>query len=469
MSFAISVHNVSKLYRLGEISRLQLLTDIHRWWVRRKAHTTPTEAEPKERGDFWALKDISFDIKQGETIAIVGANGAGKSTLLKIISRITAPTTGLVRIKGRIGSLLEVGTGFHPQLTGRDNVYLNGAILGMSRNEVRSKFDDIVGFSGLEQFIDTPVKRYSSGMYVRLAFSVSAFLEPEILIIDEVLSVGDQQFQNRCMQRIEEIVDDGRTLLFVSHGASLVQRVCRRAVFLRRGEIIFDGDVSDAFDAYAESARQETQDNHKQTFSAETSSTHSASDNESSSNRISGDKPSSGEQTTNRPPCFKEWTDLSTAPGDEVVKLRAIRVVDSQGFSAENLLTTQSATVEIEFVVLQGGKYLQPALVFVDGLGNKLFWSTDTNPILRRERMKKGLYKSSMLIPADFLAPGTISVNVRVVQIADGFAKHASANDVISFNIIDDFTEDSIRCGYQGVIPGFLRPRMKWVTTRQIQ
>ncbi len=201
MSLAISVENVSKRYRLGEISRLQLLGDIHRWWMKRwarKSHARNHSAvpEPEEKGDFWALKDISFDLEQGETIAIVGANGAGKSTLLKIISRITAPTTGLVRIRGRIGTLLEVGTGFHPELTGRDNVFLNGAILGMSRNEVKRKFDDIVSFAGLEQFIDTPVKRYSSGMYVRLAFSVAAFLEPEILIIDEVLSVGDAAVSN---------------------------------------------------------------------------------------------------------------------------------------------------------------------------------------------------------------------------------------------------------------------------------
>ena len=255
MSLAISVHNVSKLYRLGEISRGQLIGDIHRWWMRRKARNNRERGfanrrkpEPEEKGDFWALKDISFELKQGETIAIIGANGAGKSTLLKIISRITAPTTGLVRIRGRIGTLLEVGTGFHPELTGRDNVFLNGAILGMSRNEVKRKFDDIVGFAGLEQFIDTPVKRYSSGMYVRLAFSVAAFLEPEILIIDEVLSVGDQQFQSQCMQRMEEIIKDGRTLIFVSHGAGLVQQVCRRAVLLQRGKIIFDGDVDDAFD-----------------------------------------------------------------------------------------------------------------------------------------------------------------------------------------------------------------------------
>ena len=267
MSTAISVQDVSKLYRLGETNRGQLLADIHRWWMKRIARKVrnanlPADPEPEEKGDFWALKEISFEIEQGETIGIVGANGAGKSTLLKIISRITAPTTGLVRIRGRIGSLLEVGTGFHPQLTGRDNVFLNGAILGMNRGEVKRKFDDIVAFAGLEQFIDTPVKRYSSGMYVRLAFSVAAFLEPEILIIDEVLSVGDAQFQLQCMQRMEEIIKDGRTLLFVSHGAGLVQQVCRRAIFLRKGRIMFDGDADSAIAAYAQSLQEDAANLH---------------------------------------------------------------------------------------------------------------------------------------------------------------------------------------------------------------
>ena len=434
MSVAISVHNVSKLYRLGEISRGQLLADIHRWWMRRKAHKTtskdyPTEAEPKERGDFWALKDISFDINQGETIGIIGANGAGKSTLLKIISRITAPTTGLVRIKGRVGSLLEVGTGFHPQLTGRDNVYLNGAILGMSRSEVKSKFDDIVGFAGLEQFIDTPVKRYSSGMYVRLAFSVAAFLEPEILIIDEVLSVGDQQFQDQCIQRIKEIINDGRTLLFVSHGAGLVREVCGRAVCLKHGAMIFDGDVDEAFAAYADSTKPESDDSHEQT-------------------------PDEPEPTSKEPTGIKKWHDLSAAPGDETVKLQAVRVLDYYGRSVDIVSTAQSLSVEIEFVVLQSGKFLQPTMLFVDGMENTLFWSTDTDPELRRKPREKGSFKSSMFIPHDFLAPGKIFIHVGVVEIGDEIVEHASVSDVLSVTVIDDFSETSVRCGYNGVIPG---------------
>ena len=196
-----------------------------------------TGTEPGEQGDFWALKDVSFDIEQGKTIGLIGANGAGKSTLLKIISRITAPTKGSVKIKGSIGNLLEVGTGFHPELTGRDNVFLYGAILGMNRAEVKSKFDDIVGFAELQQFIDTPIKRYSNGMYVRLAFAVSAFLEAEILILDEVLGVGDIAFRTKCYQRLEELIRRRHTILFVGHDSEVITRFCDSAVWLHKGSV----------------------------------------------------------------------------------------------------------------------------------------------------------------------------------------------------------------------------------------
>jgi lipopolysaccharide transport system ATP-binding protein len=446
MSLAISIQNVSKLYRLGETSRGQLLADIRHWWMRRRAQKTsnkdyPMEAESEEEGEFWALKDISFDIKEGETIGIIGANGAGKSTLLKIISRITAPTTGLVRIKGRVGSLLEVGTGFHPELTGRDNVYLNGAILGMSRSEVKSKFDDIVGFAGLEQFIYTPVKRYSSGMYVRLAFSVAAFLEPEILIIDEVLSVGDQQFQEQCIQRMKQIINDGRTLLFVSHGARLVRDVCGRAVCLKHGAMIFDGDVDEAFDAYLESPKAESEDSPERTLEVP--------------ERVD-------DQTTG----VRKWHDLSEAPGDETVKLQAIRVVDYYDRTVDIVSTAQSLTIEIEFIVLKGGRFLQPTLQLVDDVGNTLFWSTDTDAELRRTPREKGRYKSSMFVPHDFLAPGKIFIHVGVVQIAHEFVNHANATDALSITVIEDPSENSVRGGYNGLIPGLIRPRMKWTTAK---
>ena len=248
MSLAISVHNVSKLYRLGEINRGQLFSDLHRWWTRRKVSRTNAGnglagTKPDEPGDFWALKDVSLDIEQGKTIGLVGGNGAGKTTLLKIISRITAPTKGSVRIKGRVGSLLEVGTGFHPDLTGRDNVFLYGTILGMNRAEVKSKFDDIVGFAELEQFIDTPIKHYSSGMYVRLAFAVSAFLESEIIILDEVFAVGDIAFRTKCYQRLEELIKARHTILFVAHEPNLITRFCDSAIWLHKGSIEAYGPV----------------------------------------------------------------------------------------------------------------------------------------------------------------------------------------------------------------------------------
>ena len=223
---AIKVENLGKQYRLGEVGTGTISHDLIRWWARMRGKEDPfakvgeaNDRTTKGNSDYvWALRDVNFDVKAGEVLGIVGRNGAGKSTLLKILSKVTAPTTGSIKIQGRIASLLEVGTGFHPDLTGRENVYLNGAILGMSKGEINRKFDEIVDFSGVERYIDTPVKRYSSGMYVRLAFAVSAFLEPEILIVDEVLAVGDAEFQKKCLGRMEDVSkNDGRTILFLSH------------------------------------------------------------------------------------------------------------------------------------------------------------------------------------------------------------------------------------------------------------
>ena len=212
----------------------------------------------QSREEFWALKDVSFDIMPGDRVGIIGRNGAGKSTLLKLLSRITAPTTGRITLRGRVASLLEVGTGFHPELTGRENIYLNGAILGMTRSEVRRKFDEIVDFAGVEKFLDTPVKRYSSGMYVRLAFAVAAHLEPEILIVDEVLAVGDVEFQKKCLGKMEEVGKGGRTVLFVSHNLSAIQTLCNSAFLIQHGKCIFNGTVARAIDLYKSSEKTET-------------------------------------------------------------------------------------------------------------------------------------------------------------------------------------------------------------------
>ena len=240
----IKVENLSKQYRLGQVGTGTISHDVNRWWHKIRGKEDPylkigesNDRTVKGDSDYvWALKDINFEVKQGEVLGIIGRNGAGKSTLLKILSRTTAPTIGSVKIKGRVASLLEVGTGFHPELSGRDNIFLNGAILGMTRREIQSKFDEIVDFAGVERYIDTPVKRYSSGMYVRLAFAVAAHLDPEILIVDEVLAVGDMEFQKKCLGKMKEVsVSQGRTVLFVSHNISMIQKLCESTIMLNRG------------------------------------------------------------------------------------------------------------------------------------------------------------------------------------------------------------------------------------------
>lgn len=243
---AIKVENLSKLYQLGSIGTGTLGNDLKRWWAQTRGKEDPfakigqiNDRTKKTESEFvWALKDIDFEVKQGEVLGIIGRNGAGKSTLLKILSKITSPTTGNIKTNGRIASLLEVGTGFHPDLSGRDNIFMNGAILGMRKWEVEKKFDEIVDFSGVEAYIDTPVKRYSSGMYVRLAFAVAAFLEPEILIVDEVLAVGDSEFQKKCLRRMKDVsINEGRTILFVSHDLKAISNLCKKAALLDVGRI----------------------------------------------------------------------------------------------------------------------------------------------------------------------------------------------------------------------------------------
>ena len=244
----ISVEHLTKQYDLGVIGTGTLSRDLNRWWARVRHQPDPytrigqQDAFARIGESILALDDVSFTVNQGEALGIIGRNGAGKSTLLKILSRVTAPTSGVVKIRGRVGSLLEVGTGFHPELTGRENVYLNGAILGMKKAEVTRKFDEIVAFAGVEKFIDTPVKRYSSGMYVRLAFAVAAHLDPEILIVDEVLAVGDAEFQKKCLGKMGDVAGEGRTVLFVSHNMAAIQTLCERSILLTSGKIEVDSD-----------------------------------------------------------------------------------------------------------------------------------------------------------------------------------------------------------------------------------
>jgi len=257
----IRVENVSKKYNLGSIGTGTLTQDLNRWWAQVRGKEDPTRRIGEDgdlKGEHWALHDVSFEIKQGEAVGIIGKNGAGKSTLLKILSRTTTPTNGHIKIKGRIASLLEVGTGFHPDLTGRENVFMNGAILGMHKAEIKAKFDEIVAFSGVEKYIDTPVKRYSSGMYVRLAFAVAAHLESEILILDEVLAVGDIEFQKKCLGKMGDVTSkEGRTVLFVSHDMQAISTLTRTAIFLKLGSVKFRGKTNEAINQYINSNKTE--------------------------------------------------------------------------------------------------------------------------------------------------------------------------------------------------------------------
>ena len=267
MATAIEFNNISKIYRLGLVSTGTLAHDLKRWWtmsVRGKEDPYLTIGETNDRSTkgeseyVWALKDIDFKVEQGDVVGIIGKNGAGKSTLLKILSKVTAPTTGTIRARGRIGSLLEVGTGFHPEMTGRENIYMNGAILGMTKAEITKKLDEIVDFSGCERYIDTPVKRYSSGMMVRLGFAVAAHLDPEILVVDEVLAVGDAEFQKKAIGKMQDVSrGEGRTVLFVSHNMAAVRNLCKRGVLLENGVVKYIGDVDSTVDKYLSSHTQE--------------------------------------------------------------------------------------------------------------------------------------------------------------------------------------------------------------------
>jgi lipopolysaccharide transport system ATP-binding protein len=244
----VEVENLSKRYRLGQFTAQTMLEEVERFLARFRRQAGRGGENPSQSSDFWALKDVSFSVQPGEILGIIGRNGAGKSTLLKLLSRITEPTEGHARLRGRVASLLEVGTGFHPELTGRENIYLNGAILGMTRAEIRSQFDEIVAFAEVEKFLDTPVKRYSSGMYVRLAFAVAAHLEPEILVIDEVLAVGDAAFQAKCLGKMKDVSTHGRTLLFVSHNMNAIKQLTNRVVLLREGAVDFIGSAGEAIE-----------------------------------------------------------------------------------------------------------------------------------------------------------------------------------------------------------------------------
>ncbi len=370
----------------------------------------------------WAVQDVSFEVAPGEVVGIIGRNGAGKSTLLKMLSRITEPTTGRIELYGRIGSLLEVGTGFHPELTGRENIYLNGAILGMARTEIARKFDEIVAFAEVEKFIDTPVKHFSSGMYLRLAFAVAAHLEPEILLVDEVLAVGDMAFQRKCLNKMQDVGQQGRTVLFVSHSMPAIVRLCPRTIMLDQGQVLTDGPSPKVVDMYL----------------------------------------SSGIGMA----AVREWPELGKAPGDDFVRLCAVRVRAGNGQITETIDIRQPVNIEIEYEVLQPGKRLSPGIVCKNEEGLCLFSSADMShqAVYSQDPNKIGRFWSSCTIPGNMLAEGALTVTAAIYAILDGVHTHAIEHDAVRFLVADSIEGDSARGLYAGQVAGVMRPLLPWTT-----
>jgi lipopolysaccharide transport system ATP-binding protein len=419
MSIAIEAQALSKRYRIG---KLEAAYGTLRESLTHAAKRVAGLEHRPHREEVWALRDVSFRVDEGQVLGVVGRNGAGKSTLLKILTRITSPTSGRATIRGRVGSLLEVGTGFHPELTGRENVFLNGSILGMKRREIQSKLGEIVEFSGIEKFIDTPVKRYSSGMYVRLAFSVAAHLEPEILLVDEVLAVGDAEFQRRCLGRMEDMSGTGRTILFVSHNMQAINQLCDRAILLEGGGIAADGQTAEVVTRYL--------------------------------------------QSTHGTGSRRAWPDIASAPGDDLAKLLSVRVVDEDGDTVETADVRRPIGIEITFRVLRDGQPVFPKIKIRDRQGEIAFNALDTSPRWH-EPSPPGVYAATAWIPENLLNEGLASVDVAVCSLRiPKLYQHAADYDVVSFHVYDPFEGDSARGRFAGQLRGVVRPLLEWTSER---
>lgn len=462
----IQVENLSKLYRLGEVSTGTLSHDLNRWWhsVRGKddpylkigqvndrtkkvekskggknesgsagsSEYTPTpdnRPQTSSLSDYvYALKDINFSVNQGEVLGIIGRNGAGKSTLLKILSRVTAPSSGRIKVKGRIASLLEVGTGFHPELTGRENIYLNGAILGMRRHEITSRLDEIVDFSGCAAYLDTPVKRYSSGMYVRLAFAVAAHLDSDILIVDEVLAVGDAHFQKKCFGRIKTLSSNsGRTVLFVSHSLSMVSALCDVGILLDCGIIYTSGPARDCVATYHDIEKEKLE----------------------------------VRNITNNGMAGSEW-----------VSLVGVQLLDAQGKANRNFDLTEPIRCEITYKILESTETIGDPYVQISihtALGEQVLTAMMPNPIVPHHTI--GTYVAVCIIPGYFLNTGNYEVTIAMASTSKSVLVHFNEECVECFDVNENI-EDELsvsRNGYAGVIPGLLRPRFEWFVTSQKQ
>lgn len=431
----IKVNDLSKRYRIGakeqgyKTFREAIMDGIsapvrNLAKLRKLTKFKSGQSQNDEEDVIWALKNASFEVNKGEVLGIIGRNGAGKTTILKILSRITEPTSGFAETNGRVSSLLEVGTGFHPELTGRENVFLNGAVLGMRKREVEQKFDEIVSFAEIEKFIDTPIKRYSSGMYVRLAFAVAAHLEPEILLVDEVLAVGDIPFQKKCLGKMDEVAKEGRTVLFVSHNMGVIKKLCTRAVLLHEGTVVMDGPTDKVISKYL-------------------------------GERIG----LIGEQI---------WPDINKAPGDDVVRLHAVRVLDQDGKVCTNFDVHDPVSIEMEYRVLEEGHHLGVNLNFVDEMRHIIFITKDNLDSPWRDTVcPTGYYRTICHIPRDFLNEGEISIYCAITTVGMVNFGHISEEDVVIFKVSDRMDPTGVRGNYPLYWPpGGVRPRLPWTVEK---
>jgi len=412
---AIIVEGISKKYQLGlnkgpQQTFREAATSALTAPLRRLRALTGGQVAPQETGEFWALKDVNFEVQPGEVVGIIGRNGAGKSTLLKILSRITEPTAGRIRLRGRVASLLEVGTGFHPELTGRENIYLNGAILGMKREEIKRKFDEIVAFAEVEKFLDTPVKRYSTGMYVRLAFAVAAHLEPEILIVDEVLAVGDAEFQKKCLGKMQDVArGEGRTVLFVSHNITALKSLCNRAIWLNSGQLLQNGLLGDIISNYL-----------------------------TSSDSILTEQ---------------IWNDLDTAPGNDSIRLQRVAITPETGSLSDQITVATPLKLEFEYWNFDPDACLNLS-VHLFNMEDICIFATVSTP----GKMAIGSVKSRCFIPANLLNDGTYRIKILVVRDASKII--FNDENILIFEVSDIKRQ----INWYGKWPGAVRPNLKWQT-----
>lgn len=414
MKAIVRVENLSKQYSIGTREAYDTLRESIVQAMRTPFNRLRGRNGKRNSETIWALKNVSFKVEPGEVVGIIGRNGAGKSTLLKVLSRITEPTNGRAELYGRVASLLEVGTGFHPELTGRENIYLNGAILGMKKTEIDRKFDQIVAFAELEKFLDTPVKRYSSGMYMRLAFAVASHLEPEILIVDEVLAVGDAAFQKKCLGKMGEVAKEGRTVLFVSHNLAAVRSLCGRAIWLDGGEVVGLGDAGQVVLEYLQKGALSTLE--------------------------------------------QVWADPATAPGSETVKIHRARLSALAPRASDEISVESDIQIEFEFWIYQPGIVLNFTMHLLTIEGTYVFAA----PSEAKPR-QRGSVTEIVKIPSNFLNDGIYSVTLQVVQ--DRSSSLYIHPDILVFEVLDSPREGN----WFGKWPGVIRPKLEWISENAIE